>query len=192
MKKPFVSLFAFGLIAAGLTGLGIVLSSWSQAAPSSQESLSAQEKDINLRCAQRRFELARFNLQNALGTNKQVPNTYPSSAIVALREAIAISEAEVQEAGRGTVKSWRRVQIRTPRQPCKLRKPTSNMPRSWPRAVQNPAAATGASVARLSVNLAQVRLERARAMSGAPALSDLDWQCLDLRMQMLQISSSIQ
>jgi hypothetical protein len=29
-------------------------------------------------------------------------------------------------------------------------------------------------------------------MSGAPALSDLDWQFYDLRMQILQISGSIQ
>ena len=138
MKKPSVSVLAFGLVAAGLLGTCILLTPWSQAAPSGQESLSPQEKDFNLRYAQASLELARFNLQSAVDTNNQVPNTYPGSAIVALREAIAISEAEVQEAGRGNAKSWRQVQIRAPKQPCKRHKPTCNAPRRWPRPCRIP------------------------------------------------------
>ena len=51
MKKPSVSVLAFGLLAAGLPGICILLTPWSQAASNGQETLSPQEKDFNLRYA---------------------------------------------------------------------------------------------------------------------------------------------
>jgi hypothetical protein len=169
-----------------------LLTPWSQAAPSAQESLSPQEKDFNLRYARASLELARFNLQNALDTNGQVPNTYPGAAIVALREAVAISEAAVQEAGRGNARSWRQVQIRGAEAALQAAQANLQRAQALASALQNAPATAGVQRARLAVNVAQIRLERARAMSGAPALSDLDWQFYDLRMQILQVSGSIQ
>ena len=192
MKKPSVSVLAFGLVAAGLFGTCVLLTPWSQAAPSAQESLSPQEKDFNLRYARASLELARFNLQNALDTNGQVPNTYPGAAIVALREAVAISEAAVQEAGRGNARSWRQVQIRGAEAALQAAQANLQRAQALASALQNAPATAGVQRARLAVNVAQIRLERARAMSGAPALSDLDWQFYDLRMQILQVSGSIQ
>ena len=146
MKKPSVSVLAFGLVAAGLLGACILLTPWSQAAPVAQN-LGPQEKTST--CGMRAsLEFARFNLQSALDTNNQVPNTYPGSAIVALREAVAISEAAVQEAGRGNVKSWRQVQIRGAEAALQAAQANLQRTQALAAALQNPSATTGVQRAR--------------------------------------------
>ena len=51
---------------------------------------------------------------------------------------------------------------------------------------------TAVDRATLNVTLSQDRLARARAMGDKPALSDIDWQLFDFRMQLLQMRSSMQ
>jgi len=116
-----------------------------------------------------------------MAANASAPDSIPQVQIGALREIVAIAEAESQEAGKAAQFNWRHVQIAA----AEAARETAGaeLRRAEEVNVRSPGAISKSkmSILQLKAEVAGVALERARAASGPLSMDDLPWQSFDLR-----------
>lgn len=192
MPRTSTALFGFGLIAIGVclgATLGAAGTVSSARADDSKKEDAKKNEPIDVRYAQAFLRQSQLDLERALDTNRRMPGSFQSTVIDALRRTVAVAQNWVDESSaESKSQDFNPCLVAAESQAKHARDEYAKIKeieRLAPKSV-NPIDMERAKVA---VELAELRIERAKALDIKSATSIMQMQIDLLREQIVEMET---
>lgn len=145
-------------------------------------------RDLDLRYSEAMLGLARLELQRAMGINRQIPGTFTKTAIEALEQSVIVCEAQVE-----ALKENKRIPLYLIAAEANAKAARQSLQRVLAINQQNPGTITPIEVERLrlTAELANLALEKARTIKPQNEAQFLQWQLDQLREDLFQLRNRV-
>ena len=153
---------------------------------SSQQAAAEETQDLDIRYARLTLALSQLELQRALETNKQVPGTFTRASLVALEQSVIINEEQLKAL---TQKGGKRIPMFLIAAEANAKATQQQLQRVLTINQQNPGTIAPIDIERLrlTAELANVNLEKARSINPKNEAQFLQWQVDQLREDVYQL-----
>lgn len=189
MKTSRYPIVVLGWLASIVLLAGIALAAFGQA--SSAPAAGEGKESLEVRYARASLKLAEMDLQKALDVNKQVKRALPPYAIDPLRAVVNIAEKQLQYALHKDAETA--LQVRVAIAEAKLAGSRLELETALAANKESAGLFSNAEIERLqqAVEVAQLGVERARAVNDQSQAEYLAWQVEYLQKEVLRLQARI-
>jgi len=189
MTRLFVAIGLLGTAAFAaqeLSGQDTTLQDPSQQKSKSGTEQSEQANDLDVRYARLTLALSQLELQRAQQINKQVPGTFTRTSLSAFEQSVIINEEQVKML---TQKGGKRIPMFLIAAEANAKAAQQQLQRVMAINQLNPGTITPIEIdrSRLTAELANVGLEKARSIKPQNEAQFLQWQVDQLREDLYQL-----